>query len=119
MKKKRRNWKRIISNTLFVLLYGGTGFGVPLGFGITFATQNTHPWYIFLCGIVIGAFVILTYPVLKLLQWLKTRTLKNKNLQADLEIKKQILEGTLNNGNKEQLQTLNNLNLNERVQNGN
>lgn len=108
--KKRRNWRRITTNSLVGLVYGGVGFGVPLGFGITYATQNTNPWYVFLCGIVIGAFLILTYPIIKLLQWLRTRTLKNQNLQADLEIKKQILDGNLSATNKDQLQTLNNLN---------
>lgn len=110
MKRKRRNWKRITTNSLVGLVYGGVGFGVPLGFGITYATQNTNPWYVFLCGIVIGAFLILTYPIIKLLQWLRTRTLKNKNLQADLEIKKQILENNLNQSSQNNLNTLNNLN---------
>lgn len=110
MCRKRRNWKRIITNTTVAFVYTGVGFGVPLGFGITYAVQNTNPWYIFLCGVVIGAFLILTYPIIKLLQWLRTRTLKNKNLQADLDIKQQILDNTITPAGREHLNTLNNLN---------
>lgn len=108
--KRKRNWKRIISNTCVWTTYTAVGFGVPLGFGITYATQNTNPWFILLCGVVIGAFIILTYPIIKLMQWLRTRTLKNRNLQADLDIKQEILKNSLNQQGKENLHILNNLN---------
>lgn len=57
----------------------------------------------FLIGFILGLFSFIWYPIAKLRNWLRTRKLRNKNLQIDLKIKEhnlQALEQLKNDPNK-------------------
>ncbi len=48
----------------------------------------------FLIGLFLGICFVIWYPITRVLAWMKTRTLKNKNLEMDLKLKEKELNGS-------------------------
>lgn len=106
-----------MNKTLKIVL--GTIIGVIVGGGITFAgvcfapsVQNAlnQPngfdaqtfGLAFFIGMTMGFFMFIWYPIAKVMNWLKTRKLRNANLELDLQIKQKHLDKINNNQPVEQ-----------------
>lgn len=95
MKTKTKKIIKIATGT--VLTLGGilttTFLGVPpVQEAIPILKEGLDPAACYWVGFSIGITMIIWYPISRLFAWLKTRKLKNQNLEMDIELKKKLVD---------------------------